>query len=76
MQISNSQLATLEALASQHGCPRREVPPGTVLQTRSASQEILLICSGSCRVLDPARHFGSLTVMRVEAPYICGALAL
>ena len=76
MQISNSQLATLEALASQHGCPRREVPPGTVLQTRSASQEILLILSGSCRVLDPARHFGSLTVMRVEAPYICGALAL
>ena len=30
--------------------------------------------SGWCRVIDPSRQFGSYTVTRVEAPYLCGLL--
>ncbi|MEB3307689.1 MAG: peptidase domain-containing ABC transporter [Cyanobacteriota bacterium] len=76
MHLTDAQFVALEGLARRHDCPRRTVPPGTVLQTRSASREILLIRAGYCRVLDPGRQFGSLTVLRVEGPYLCGALGL
>jgi ATP-binding cassette subfamily B protein len=76
MRLTGIQLKALETLAGIHGCERRHVPAGTVLQTKAASGEVLLISAGCCRVLDPARQFGSLTVARVEAPYLCGALAL
>jgi len=76
MQLSLAQAKAVEALALQFGCQRQDGPPGTVLQTKAASQEVLLVISGSCRILDPGRQFGSLTVLRADAPYLCGALSL
>lgn len=76
MQLSLAQAKAVEALASQFGCRRQEASPGTVLHTKAASQEVLLVISGSCRILDPGRQFGSLTVLRADAPYLCGVLSL
>ena len=76
MQLTGPQFESLQALALDLGCPQRHMPPGSVLQTREASRELLLVVSGRCRVLDPGRQLGSLTVTRVEAPYLCGALSL
>ena len=76
MQLTPDQAGRLEALAIDLGCKRRSMPPGSVLQTRGASAEILLVVAGHCRVLDPERGLGSLTITRAEAPYLCGALRL
>ena len=76
MQLSQSQTEQLLALARELECPSRHFEPGSVLQTPGASPEILLIVSGRCRVLDPSRQFGTLTLLRPDAPYLCGAISL
>ena len=76
MQLTSAHAQVLESLADHLGCERRHFPAGAVLQTRSASPEVLLVLQGHCRILDPERQFGSLTVLRPEAPYLCGVLTL
>jgi len=76
MQLTSAHAEVLESLADHLGCERRHFPAGAVLQTRSASPEVLLVLEGHCRILDPDRQFGSLTVLRPEGPYLCGVLTL
>ena len=76
MRLTANQCERLLSLARDFRCPQRSVEAGSVLQTRSASPEVLLVVSGHCRVLDPERQLGSLTVLRADAPYLCGALSL
>ena len=76
MQLTSAHAQVLESLADHLGCERRHFPAGAVLQTRSASPEVLLVLEGHCRILDPERQFGSLTVLRPEGPYLCGVLTL
>ena len=76
MQLTSTHAEVLESLADHLGCERRHFPAGAVLQTRSASPEVLLVLEGHCRILDPERQFGSLTVLRPEGPYLCGVLTL
>ena len=74
MQLSTTHAQDLESLADYLGCERRHFPAGAVLQTRSSTPEVLLVLKGHCRILDPDRQFGSLTVLRPDAPYLCGVL--
>jgi ATP-binding cassette subfamily B protein len=76
MQLSQSQAEQLLVLTKGLGCQRRQYETGSVLQTPGASPEILLIVSGRCRILDHSRQFGTLTLLRPEAPYLCGAIGL
>ena len=76
MKLTAAQSERLQSLARSLGCAQRSIPPGSILQTKSASAEVLLVLSGHCRVLDPERQLGSLTVLRGEAPFLCGALSL
>ena len=76
MQLTPNQATELLKLAGNETLQKRVVPAGAVLQTRSASKELFLVIEGQCRVLDPGRLLGSLTIMRADAPYLCGALSL
>lgn len=76
MQLTPANAELLRSLAQGLGCEHRRFPAGSVLQTRFSSPEVLLVLAGHCRLLDPDRQFGSLTVLRAEAPYLCGALKL
>ena len=74
MFLTQPQLTRLLAVAKRYSCSEENVQPGTVLQTKNANAELILVQSGWCRVIDPSRQFGSYTVTRVEAPYLCGLL--
>ena len=74
MFLTQPQLSRLLAVAKKYSCSEENVQPGTVLQTKNANAELILVQSGWCRVIDPSRQFGSYTVTRVEAPYLCGLL--
>ena len=76
MQLTTANAEALRELAQQLGCEHRRFPAGSVLQTSGSSPEVLLVVEGRCRLLDPDRLFGSHTVLRVESPYLCGALPL
>ena len=75
MLLNESQFTQLLAFAEQFSCKTIKVEPGTVLQTSKSSRELTLVKTGWCRVLDPTRQFGSYTITRIEAPYLCGAFS-
>lgn len=75
MRLTTSQSSQLLVYAEQLHCKTLSVETGTVLQTANANCDLTLVKSGSCRVLDPSRQFGSYTIIRVEAPYLCGVLS-
>ena len=75
MRLTTPQSNQLIAYAEQFHCKTVEVEPGTVLQTSNANTELTLVKSGWCGVLDHTRQFGSYTITRVEAPYLCGAFS-
>lgn len=76
MQLTTAHADGLRSLAQRLGCEQRLFAAGSALQTTASSAEILLVVEGHCRLLDPHRLFGSHTVLRVESPYLCGALRL
>ena len=76
MHLSSDLLNQLLAFDGAHGFVHRTVSPGTVLHTKEASNELILIRSGWCRVLDPTKQFNTTTIVRCEAPYLCGYLPL
>ncbi len=76
MQLSDSQFSSLLNLLEAEKPSKLTASPGTVLQQSRATNELLLITKGSCRVLDPLRQFGSQTVLRCSSPFLCGALSL
>ena len=76
MQLLSESVDQLLAFGSTYEFNHYTVSPGSVLQTKDASSELILIRSGSCRILDPARHFNTSTVAKYESPYLCGYLPL
>ena len=76
MFLTDSQLSSLLSFFGPAQLSKRSVPPGTVLQSKQSSNEIQIVLSGYCRILDPSSRFGSLTLLRAQAPYIWGVLHL
>ena len=76
MFLTDPQLSTLLSTFAPSQLSKRSVTPGTVLQSEQSSNEICIVVSGYCRILDPSSRFGSLTLLRAQSPYVCGALHL
>jgi len=76
MFLTENQLSKFFSFFAPSQLSKRSVPPGTVLHSDQTSNEIQLVVSGYCRILDPSSQFGSLTLLRAQAPYLCGALYL